>query len=344
LQILGVAGASEASAIKARAIIERQLTHMVRLVDDLLDISRITSAKVNLNKAPITLQQVVEASLEASRPYIDSSSQVLSLQVEDRPIPLFADLTRLAQALSNILNNAAKYTPPGGRIELTARREGGEAVVEVRDNGAGIPADMLEQVFDMFTQVRRTVDHAQGGLGIGLSIVRRLVVLHEGTVEAYSEGPGKGSRFTIRLPCMMEQTGEEGSRHAGEAAAPGAGLRVLVVDDNVDAAETMAMLLDMSGHKTAMVHSGLEVVDATREFEPDVILLDIGLPGMNGYEVAALIRQERQFDHALLVALTGWGSDADKRAAIEAGFDQHLTKPVGPDALAEVLARVKTRR
>ncbi len=258
-----------------------------------------------------------------------------------RPIAIFADLTRMAQALSNILNNAAKYTPPGGRIDLVARREGGDAVIRVSDNGAGIPTQMLDLVFDMFTQVGRTVDHAQGGLGIGLSIVRRLITLHDGTVTALSEGPGKGSTFTIRLPCADEPAGEDSPRLAPTAAAPAPGLRVLVVDDNVDAAETMAMLLDMSGHKTAMVHSGLDVLDVAREFLPDVILLDIGLPGMNGYEVAARLRQERILDQTLLVALTGWGSDADKRAASEAGFDIHLTKPVSPDALMEVLARVK---
>jgi PAS domain S-box-containing protein len=344
LQILGAEGASGASAGKAREIIERQLTHMVRLVDDLLDISRITSAKVKLNKAHITLQQVVEASLEASRPYIDASNQTLAVSVDEQPIAIFADLTRMAQALSNILNNAAKYTPPGGRIELVARREGVEAVIAVSDNGTGIPTEMLDQVFDMFTQVGRTVDHAQGGLGIGLSIVRRLIVLHDGTVSAHSEGAGKGCTFTIRLPCADEPSGDDSPRLTDAAAAPAAALQVLVVDDNVDAAETMSMLLEMSGHRTVMVHGGLEVLEAALRFLPDVILLDIGLPGMNGYEVAARIRQERLLDQTLLVALTGWGSEADKRAAIEAGFDIHLTKPVGPDALMDVLARVKPRQ
>jgi len=343
LQILGTEGASGASAARAREIIERQLTHMVRLVDDLLDISRITSAKVKLNKSRITLQQVVDASVEASRPYIDASNQTLSVRVDEQPIALFADLTRMAQALSNILNNAAKYTPPGGRIDLDARREGADVVIHVSDNGSGIPTEMLDQVFDMFTQVGRTVDHAQGGLGIGLSIVRRLISLHDGTVTAHSEGPGKGSTFTIRLPCADEPAHDDSPRLAPAAAAPAPALQVLVVDDNVDAAETMAMLLDMSGHRTAMVHSGLDVLDAALRVPPDVILLDIGLPGMNGYEVAARIRQERALDQTLLVALTGWGSDADKRAATEAGFDVHLTKPVGPDALMEVLARVKPR-
>ena len=341
LQILGAESSSAASASRAREIIERQLTHMVRLVDDLLDISRITSAKVKLNKSHITLQQVVETSVEASRPYIDASNQTLTVMVEEEPVALFADLTRLAQALSNILNNAAKYTAPGGRIDLVARREGDGAVIRVTDNGSGIPTEMLDQVFDMFTQVGRTVDHAQGGLGIGLSIVRRLIGLHDGTVTATSEGPGKGSTFTITLPCADPARAGDSPRLAASPVAPAPALQVLVVDDNVDAAETMAMLLDMSGHRTAKVHSGLEVLDAALEFQPDVILLDIGLPGMNGYEVATRIREERTLDRTLLVALTGWGSDADKRLASEAGFDVHLTKPVGPDALMEVLARVK---
>ena len=343
LQILGADSTNGPSATKAREIIERQLTHMVRLVDDLLDISRITSAKVNLNKAHITVQQIVEVALEASGPYIDASSQTLSPQIAVQPIPVFADLTRMAQALSNILNNAAKYTPPGGSIDLVARRDGNDAVIEVRDNGSGIPPDMLEEVFDMFTQVGRTVNHAQGGLGIGLSIVRRLVGLHDGTVQAQSEGPGKGSTFTIRLPCAQPEAFVDGSspKLADAAKSPAPSLQVLVVDDNIDAAETMVMLLQISGHRTAMVHTGPEVLETALSFKPDVVLLDIGLPGMNGYEVAAQIRQDPLLDHTLLVALTGWGSDADKRAAREAGFDVHLTKPVGPDALLEVLARVR---
>ena len=342
LQILGRDATGGPSATRAREIIERQLTHMVRLVDDLLDISRITSAKVKLDKAHITVQQVVEASLESSGPYIDASNQALSVQVAAEPIPVYADLTRMAQALGNILNNAAKYTPPGGTIELVARRDGDDAVIRVSDNGSGIPPDMLEQVFDMFTQVGRTVDYAQGGLGIGLSIVRRLVSLHDGTVQAHSDGPGKGSTFTIRMPCDETTAFADPSpklSHAPESPAPS--LRVLVVDDNIDAAETMDMLLQMSGHATAMVHNGLEVLAAARGFLPDVVLLDIGLPGMNGYEVAAQLRRESLMEGTVLVALTGWGSDADKRAAKEAGFDVHLTKPVGPEALLEVLARVR---
>ena len=342
LQILGLDATGGPSATRAREFIERQLTHMVRLVDDLLDISRITSAKVKLDKAHITVQQVVEASLESSGPYIDASNQALSVQVAAEPIPVYADLTRLAQALGNILNNAAKYTPPGGTIELVARRDGDDAVIRVSDNGSGIPPDMLEQVFDMFTQVGRTVDYAQGGLGIGLSIVRRLVSLHDGTVQAHSDGPGKGSTFTIRLPCDETTAFADPSPKLSDAPeSPAPSLRVLVVDDNIDAAETMDMLLQMSGHATAMVHNGLEVLAAARGFLPDVVLLDIGLPGMNGYEVAAQLRRESLMEGTLLVALTGWGSDADKRAAKEAGFDVHLTKPVGPEALLEVLARVR---
>ena len=250
----------------------------------------------------------------------------------------------MAQALSNILNNAAKYTPPGGGSNSRHAAKAMTPSSNVRDNGSGIPPDMLEQVFDMFTQVGRTVNHAQGGLGIGLSIVRRLVGLHDGTVQAHSEGPGKGSTFTIRLPCAQPDAFEDGSPKLADAAeSPTPSLQVLVVDDNIDAAETMVMLLELSGHKTAMVHTGTEVLEAARDFIPDVVLLDIGLPGMNGYEVARQVRQDPLLDQTLLVALTGWGSDADKRAARDAGFDVHLTKPVGPDALLEVLARVRPR-
>jgi CheY-like chemotaxis protein len=255
---------------------------------------------------------------------------------------VLADLTRMAQALGNILNNAAKYTPPGGRIDLAATREGREAVIRVSDSGSGIPAEMLDRIFDMFTQVGTTQDRAQGGLGLGLSIVRQLIALHSGTVQAHSDGPGKGSTFTIRLPCA-EIADASSSRPIidGRIGAPVRGLKILVVDDNVDAASTMVMLLKMSGHRTATVHNGLEVLEAARKLMPDVILLDIGLPGINGYEVAAQIRLDRSLDHTLLVALTGWGSEADKRAARLAGLDVHLTKPVGPDALIKVLARVR---
>jgi PAS domain S-box-containing protein len=341
LQILGAAPAGSDSAVKAREIIERQLIHMVRLVDDLLDISRITSAKVKLDKAQISVQQAVEASIEASAPYIAAAGQQLTVSMPDEPIPIFADLTRMAQAIGNILNNAAKYTPRGGHIGLAASREGDEAVIRISDNGAGIPADMLDRVFDMFTQVGETMSDAQGGLGIGLSIVRRLIDLHEGSVQATSGGPGHGSEFTIRLPCAQAQAEPD---RAGPAAAVGAdqpSQRVLVVDDNIDAARTMVMLLQMSGHRASMVHNGPDALAAATAEPPDAILLDIGLPGMNGYEVARRMRAEPVLERTALIALTGWGSEADKRKAIDAGFDTHLTKPVGPDVVLDVLARIR---
>ncbi len=340
LQILGAAPAGSDSAVKAREIIERQLFHMVRLVDDLLDISRITSAKVKLDKAHISVQQAVEASIEASAPYIAASGQQLTVSMPDEPIPIFADLTRMAQAIGNILNNAAKYTPRGGRIGLAASREGDEAVIRISDNGAGIPADMLDRVFDMFTQVGATMGDAQGGLGIGLSIVRRLIDLHDGSVQATSAGPGHGSEFTIRLPCAQPHAEPDGAAPE-EVGADQPSQRVLVVDDNIDAARTMVMLLEMSGHRASMVHNGPDALAAATAEPPDAILLDIGLPGMNGYEVARRMRSEPALDRTALIALTGWGSEADKRKAIDAGFDTHLTKPVGPDVVLDVLARTR---
>ncbi len=342
LQILAAAPAGSDSAVKAREIIERQLIHMVRLVDDLLDISRITSAKVKLDKAYISVQEAVEASIEASAPFIEAAGQQLSVSMPDEPIPIFADLTRMAQAISNILNNAAKYTPRGERISLAASREGDEAVIRIADNGAGIPAEMLDRVFDMFTQVGATMGDAQGGLGIGLSIVRRLIDLHAGTVQATSAGPGLGSEFTIRLPCARREARPDAAAPAAAAAVgEQPSLRMLVVDDNVDAARTMVMLLEMSGHRAAMVHSGPDALAAAIAEPPDAILLDIGLPGMNGYEVARRMRGERALDRTALIALTGWGSEADKRKATDAGFDAHLTKPVGPDVVLDLLARIR---
>jgi CheY-like chemotaxis protein len=247
----------------------------------------------------------------------------------------------MAQVFANLLNNAAKYTPRGGEVALTVRRRGGEAVVTVRDNGVGIPAHMLPKVFDMFTQVDRTLERAQGGLGIGLSIVKRLVEMHGGAVEAHSGGYGAGSEFAVRLPVVLSP---DPDRTPDGGGAPGTSRRrrVLVVDDNRDAATSLAMMLDLMGHETRTAHDGLEALEAAAAFRPDVVLLDIGMPRLNGYDTARRMRDQPWGRGVVLVALTGWGQEEDRRKSHEAGFDQHLTKPVDPAGLERLLDRLHT--
>ncbi len=338
LQILKVAGGTEKGA-KALAMMERQVAHMVRLVDDLMDVSRITRGKVDLRRQRIDLRAALDSALETSRPLIEAAGHEFAVRLPDGPLALDADPTRLAQVFANLLNNAAKYTPEGGRLELAVEREGGEAVVRVSDTGVGIPADMLPKVFDMFTQVGRSIDRSQGGLGIGLTLVRRLVEMHGGTAAADSPGPGAGSTFTVRLPLARAGGGPAAGEATDGGRADGAAgrLRVLVVDDNVDGAESLAMLLQMTGHESVTAHTGPTALTAAAFFRPDLVFLDIGLPGLNGYEVAARLRATPGPVRPLLVALTGWGSEEDRRQSRAAGFDHHLTKPVDAAEVARLL-------
>ena len=324
-----------------RKMMNRQLSHMVRLVDDLLDASRITNDKVTLRKERVPLQTVVETAVEASRPVIDAARHVVNLALPEAPLWLDADPTRLAQVMSNLLTNAAKYTPEGGSIEVTAARYQRGVSIRVTDTGLGIPPAMLGEVFEMFTQVNRTLERSQGGLGIGLALVKRLVELHGGTIAALSPGLGEGSTFRVRLPLVEAETqGTEPQTSAETVSSPAANScrRVLVVDDNVDGAQSLARVLQICGHDTRTAHDGPEALDAARLFQPEVVLLDIGLPGMNGYEVAKRLRADPALSGALVVALTGWGSEDDKRQSKEAGFDFHLTKPVEVSAIANILA------
>jgi signal transduction histidine kinase/ActR/RegA family two-component response regulator len=321
---------------------DRQLTHMVRLIDDLLDISRINSGKIRLELQAVSLRGVLQTAVELARPALEASRHVLAVQLPEADITLQGDETRLAQTFGNLLNNAAKYTPAGGRVRLAARREGNEAVVEVQDSGIGIPADMLEKVFSLFAQVD-TGPRQASGLGIGLFLVRTLVEMHGGTVQAASAGPTQGSTFTVRLPCAA--VAPTGAPVAGGVAATdsnGAGtpLRVLVVDDNVDAAETMATFLQMLGMETRCVHDGPPAIPAALEFRPDIVLLDIGLPTLDGYQVARALRAQPAVADTVLIALTGWGSEQDRRRAQDAGFDHHLTKPVDLAQLEAVVRRM----
>ena len=327
---------------RVREMMERQVTHMVHLIDDLLDVARISGGKLNLRKSRVALAPILASAVETSLPLIESARHELAVEAPDGELFVDADATRIAQVVANLLNNAAKYTPPGGHITLALRREGFDAVIVVSDTGVGIPDHALHSVFDMFSQVGSESERSQGGLGIGLSLVRQLVQMHGGSVTAESAGPGAGSRFTVRLPLLREEAA--GPEALVSAAAPaqdaGSSLRVLVVDDNVDAAVTLAMILDVEGYVTRVAHGGQEAVRMTDEFGPAVVFLDIGMPGMNGFETAEAIRRLPGIAQPCLVALTGWGAEHDRARSAAAGFDHHLTKPVELGTVQALLASV----
>jgi PAS domain S-box-containing protein len=341
LDLLRMAPRDPDAAARVHAMMDRQLGHLIHLVDDLLDIARITRGKIELKKEEVDLKVIVQMAVETSAALIDNLGHRLDVDLPDEPLPLQADVTRMVQVLSNLLNNAAKYTPAGGRVTLAAWREDGHAVVAVSDTGIGIPPEAIGSVFEMFTQVRGSLDRAQGGLGIGLSLVRRLVELHGGRVGAFSAGRGRGSTFTVRLP-LRPGSPHARPTHADEAAGTGARppspLRVLVVDDNTDAADSLVALLEVLGHTTSVARDGPEGLQLALDARPDLVLLDIGLPGMSGYEVARAIRRNQGLGQVVLIALTGWGARSDQQQSHEAGFDQHLTKPVSLEALEQALA------
>ncbi len=337
VQVLGLQASLEPGLQWAKDIIDRNVGQMARLVDDLLDVSRITRGKIRLQKEPIELAPVVSQAAEISRPLIDERRHAFRVSAPDKPIWVNGDATRLAQVVANLLNNAAKYTDEGGRIELILEQLGDEAVMRVSDTGVGLPPEMLEEVFGLFTQVDRSCDRAQGGLGIGLTLVRRLIEMHGGRVEAFSNGPGQGTEFVARLPALVKTASPAASAEPA-AKASVERLRVLVVDDNEDAAKSMAMLLRMAGHELRTAHDGLAAIETAEEFRPDVVLLDIGLPGMDGYEVARRLRAATSLNAAVLVALTGYGQEEDRRKSSDAGFDHHLVKPVDLQALDDLLA------
>ncbi len=329
---------AEESVRQAWEMIERQVDHLVRLVDDLLDVSRITSGKINLVKRPVDVATVVERAVESSRPLIEQRRHALTVSVPDEPLRVEADLTRLAQVVWNLLNNAAKYTPEGGHIGLTVERQAGEVVLRVRDDGMGIPPDVLPKVFDLFTQAERTLDRAEGGLGIGLTLVRRLTEMHGGTVAVHSDGPGRGSEFAVRLPLLPDEPAPaRPGRQEPRAAPTAAPRRILVVDDNTDSAESLATLPRLLGNQVRTAPDGPCALDAAASYRPDVILLDIGLPGMDGYEVARRLRAEDRYGRPLLAALTGYGGEEDRRRARAAGFDRHMIKPVEIEVLQDML-------
>jgi PAS domain S-box-containing protein len=344
LSIITHAPGDAARVEQVAAMIERQVGQLARLVDDLLDVSRITTGKIELKKQSTDLASILRSAVETSRPHIEAAQHHLTVRLPDEPAELEADPVRLAQVFANLLNNAAKYTRPGGRIEVVAQAEPQQLVVRVRDNGSGIAPEMLGKVFALFTQVTHPSERSQGGLGIGLSLVDGLVRLHGGSVEARSEGLDHGSEFVVRLPRLRRAAAAAPAEPTAEARADADKARridrprILVVDDNRDAASTLAELLGMLGSEVSVAHDGASAVVQCDRFAPDVVLLDIGLPDINGYEVARRIRAHGSLRQPRLIALTGWGQEDDKRLAAQAGFDEHWTKPVDPNRLQALVS------
>lgn len=327
---------------KARGIIERQVAQLTRLIDDLLEVSRITTGRIHLQQERIALNGIVERAVESVHPLMDERQHELTVSLPPQSIWLHADGARLEQVVVNLLTNAAKYTGNAGHISLTVQQEGNEAVLRVRDTGVGISPELLPRIFDLFTQAERSLDRSQGGLGIGLCLVQRLVEVHGGTVEA-SSALGQGSEFVVRLPATANSVPEPPSTRADTIEATGLSLRVLVVDDNVDAAETLSLLLEMAGHHVRMAYDGSTALEAALAHRPHVVLLDIGLPGLDGFEVAIRLREQPTLKNVVLVAMTGYGQDSDLKRSQDAGFDHHLVKPADLGKLQEYLATVSAK-
>ena len=346
LQIMQMSGDNREHAVRAQEILMRQIPQLIRIVDDLLDTATITQGKIRLRKEPVILTHVVNGAVEACKQLMESSRHQLTVTLPENPVQLDADPARLGQIVSNLLNNAAKFTEPGGRIWLSAETKPGtdpgakEVVISVRDTGIGIPADLLPRVFDMFTQGDRTLERSRGGLGVGLTLVKRLVQLHGGTVEARSEGLGKGSEFIVRLPGAAHAPAQAPPQPRPETGGVGAKLRILVVDDNEDSAEMLRLTLELMGHEVQALYDALTAVNAVTQYEPDAVFLDLGMPRLNGYEVARRIRTLERGKQPTLIALTGHGQEHDKHRSAAAGFDHHLVKPVDRAALARALSEV----
>ena len=338
LELLDITSDDPQAASELRGMLIRQSRHMVRLIDDLLDVSRITRGKLELRKSHVDLAEIIRNAVETTQPLVESGGQHLVIKLPKRPIRLYADTNRLTQVFSNLLNNAVKFTPAEGRIELTAAQEGSKVTIDVADTGIGMPPDQLDEIFEMFTQVHGSSERVQSGLGIGLTLVRRLVELHDGEIEAYSAGENLGSKFSVRLPVLpAPEISEKPGTRAGEAVQRTAIRRVLVVDDNVDALESLSRLVACMGNDVRKAHDGLEAVESAESFRPDIVLMDLGMPRLDGYEAAKRMRQEPWGRALTLVATTGWGQDEHRRRAREAGFDHHLIKPIDIASLRSIL-------
>ena len=334
LQLLQATGMQDPVAVRVSAVMDRQINHLVRLVNDLLEVSRITRGLIEVRRETLDLTAVLYSAIDTSRPGLNAAGHKLSIELSPEPVVVCGDAVRLTQVFSNLLTNAAKYTNEGGHVSICVKSDGNRATVSVRDNGIGIAADQLPSVFDMFTQVNRSSRHAQGGLGIGLTLVRSLVALHGGRVEARSDGLGRGSEFVVELPVVAAN-----AVSSIESSSPRQfpRRRILIVDDNRDAAETLGELLRALGATVSIAHSGGDALEKLRSFGPDSVLLDIGMPDMDGYEVARRIRATAEYRRILLIALTGWGQEHDQRRSRAAGIDQHVVKPPDIDRLRELL-------
>ena len=335
LQLLQATGMQDPVAVRVSAVMDRQINHLVRLVNDLLEVSRITRGLIEVRRETLDLTAVLYSAIDTSRPGLNAAGHKLSIELSPEPVVVCGDAVRLTQVFSNLLTNAAKYTNEGGHVSICVKSDGNRATVSVRDNGIGIAADQLPSVFDMFTQVNRSSRHAQGGLGIGLTLVRSLVALHGGRVEARSDGLGRGSEFVVELPVVAAD-----AVSSIESSSPKQfpRRRILIVDDNRDAAETLGELLRTLGATVSIAHSGGDALEKLRSFGPDSVLLDIGMPDMDGYEVARRIRATAKYSRILLIALTGWGQEHDQRRSRAAGIDQHVVKPPDIDRLRELLS------
>jgi len=338
VELLRRIGPSDTRLTWARDVVDRQVTHMAQLVDELLDVSRITQGKITLKKETVELEKVLSHAIETARPLLDARGHALEVRLPEAPVWIQGDFARLAQVVANLLNNAAKYTPEGGRVEVAATAAEGEATVMVRDNGIGIDPELLPRVFDLFSQGERSLDRSLGGLGVGLTVVQRLIELHNGRVEVSSEGAGQGAEFRIVLPCISEVAPQEPKHGSSRKEERTAGRRVLVVDDNLDAAESIAVLLRLEGHEVKTVTNPQHALECCDVFAPAAVVLDIGLPGMDGYDLARSLRRLPGGREALYIALTGYGRKEDRAAAAAAGFHHHFVKPCDPRAIHAVIA------
>jgi PAS domain S-box-containing protein len=344
LELLRLKDSQDEQLNQLHNILQRQVGHMTHLVDDLLEVSRITQGKLELRTQQLDVANALHHAVESVRPLMQAAPHELTITLPAEPIMLDADPVRLSQVVLNLLNNAAKYTPPGGKIELSARQECGHALIAVKDSGIGIPAESLANIFDMFSQHAPARERAQGGLGIGLALVRGLVELRGGTITAQSAGLGLGSEFVVRLPVSESRPSVPAAVDGvPESSAGGPPLRIVVVDDNKDAADSLAMLLEFNGHDVRTANDGRAGLELTLEVLPDVVMLDIGLPQLNGYEIARCIRTDARCGDVLLIAVSGWGQEKDKAEAMSAGFDYHFTKPVDFDRLQDVLGKINSR-
>jgi CheY-like chemotaxis protein/two-component sensor histidine kinase len=338
IKVLGLKGSPAPEARWSREVIERQVDHLTRLIDDLLEISRITRNELELRKRRVTLDEVIAGALEASRPLIEASGHEVTVSVPSAPISLDGDLVRLSQVLLNLLNNAAKYTESNGRIWLTAERSGDTAIVRVKDTGIGIPVDKLPHLFEIFYQVDQSRERSKGGLGIGLALVRRLVEAHGGTVEARSEGLGTGSEFIVRLP--MASAGTAVSEPKNDAVdLPVQRARILIADDNRDSADSLSAFLRFTNNEVYVAYDGIEAVEAAERHRPELVLLDIGMPRLNGEDACRRIRSQAWGADVTIIALTGWGQEEDRRRTMDAGFDGHLVKPIDPADVVKLIQR-----